>query len=87
MDVVETAKYKITGLVDIYDEQMNIIGQFPIGSIQELPVEVGTNAVAEGRAEAVSDAEAAAAAPTPAEEPTGETGENEDDEDKEEEVL
>lgn len=53
-DDVETATYKITGLVDIFDEQMNITGQFPVGSVQELPVEYGTRMVAEGQAEAVA---------------------------------
>ena len=55
MSDVETAKYKIVGLVDKYDEQGNITGQYPVGSVQELPVEQGVNEVAEGRAEAVSD--------------------------------
>lgn len=50
---VEVARYRITGLVDIFDEQGVITGQFPVGSIQELPVAVGTKAVADGQAEAV----------------------------------
>ncbi len=52
---LEVAKYRITGLVDIFDEQMNIKGQFPIGSIQELPVEYGSKAVEDGRAELVTE--------------------------------
>ena len=63
---VEKAKYRITGLVDIFDEQKNIIGTFPIGSVQELPVEVGVAAVADGRAEAVGTDETQE---VPAEEP------------------
>lgn len=50
---VEVAEYKITGLVDTTDEQGNITGQLPIGSVQELPVVVGDKAVSEGRAEKV----------------------------------
>jgi len=53
--MIETAKYRITGIVDKFDEQMNIIGAFEVGSVQELPVEVGTKLVAEGRAEAVAE--------------------------------
>lgn len=47
---VETAQYVITGLVDTYDEQHNITGQYPIGSEQELPIEFGDAAVEDGRA-------------------------------------
>lgn len=50
---VETAEYTITGLVDTMDEQGNITGQLPIGSVQTLPVVVGDKAVADGRAEKV----------------------------------
>lgn len=50
---VPTAQYKITGLVDFMDEQGNIRGQLPIGSVQTLPIEVGEKAVADGRAELV----------------------------------
>ncbi len=57
MDSIETAKYLITGLVDKFDEQMNITGQYEVGSIQEFPVEVGTKLVAEGQAEAVGEEE------------------------------
>ena len=98
MDQVETAKYRITGLVDIFDEQNNITGQFPIGSVQELPVEVGAKAVEEGRAEVVAeeevDQEVVADEATGetgedevvAEEASGETGESEEDGDNEDEV-
>lgn len=51
----ELAKYRITGLVDIFDEQGVIRGQFPIGSIQELPTEYGDVAVDDGRAEKVDN--------------------------------
>lgn len=51
MSDVETAKYTITGLVDQFDEQNNITGQYPIGSVQELPVEFGNKEVEAGRAE------------------------------------
>lgn len=54
---IETAKYTITGLVDIFDEQGNITGQFPIGSVQELPVHIGSVAVEDGRAELVDGSE------------------------------
>lgn len=52
---VEVAEYRITGLVDYFDEQNNIQGQFPVGSVQELPVEYGDRMVEEGQAEAVND--------------------------------
>lgn len=52
---VEVAKYRITGLVDYSDEQGYIRGQYPIGSVQELPVEVGDVAADDGRAERVED--------------------------------
>lgn len=51
MSEVETQKYTIIGLVDEFDEQGNITGQLPIGSVQELPVEIGNPAVEDGRAE------------------------------------
>lgn len=50
---VETAKYRITGLVDYTDEQGNIVGQLPKDSIQELPTVVGDRAVEQGQAEKV----------------------------------
>lgn len=56
--MIETAKYRITGLVDIFDEQGVITGQYPVGSVQELSVEAGVAAVADGRAEAVADEDA-----------------------------
>lgn len=46
----EIGSYEITGLVDIFDEQNNITGQFPIGSVQELPAEYGDRMVDEGNA-------------------------------------
>lgn len=52
---VEVAKYKITGLVDKFDEQMIITGQLPIGSVQELPVEYGNKCVEAGTAELVPE--------------------------------
>lgn len=51
MEEVEVRKYTITGLVDYTDEQGNIVGQFEVGSVQELPVFVGDKAVAAGQAE------------------------------------
>lgn len=51
MDGIEVRKYTITGLVDYTDEQGNIVGQFEVGSVQELPVFVGDKAVAAGQAE------------------------------------
>jgi hypothetical protein len=57
MSDVETQKYTITGLVDIFDEQGNIVGQYPIGSVQELPVEFGDAAVEDGRAEVFGEVE------------------------------
>lgn len=50
---IDVAKYKITGLVDYFDEQGNIAGQFTRGSIQYLPKEVGDRAVEDGQAEMV----------------------------------
>lgn len=55
MKEVETAKYRIIGLVDFFDEQGIIKGQLPIGSIQVLPIEIGIQAVNDGRAEAVAE--------------------------------
>lgn len=54
---VETATYKITGLVDVFNEQGEITGQLPIGSEQELPVEYGDKCVENGTAEKVSKEE------------------------------
>lgn len=51
MDQVETRKYRITGLVDYTDEQGNIVGQFEVGSVQELPTFVGDKSVELGQAE------------------------------------
>lgn len=103
MDQVETAKYLITGLVDIFDEQGQITGQFPIGSVQELPVEVGDKAVeagtaelagAEGDEETVGEVEEETAGEEEVagdDTATGETGESEEEseegEDNEEEVI
>lgn len=47
---VETAQYTVTGLIDTFDEQMNITGTLPIGSVQTLPVAIGDKAVADGTA-------------------------------------
>lgn len=47
---VETATYAITGLVDIFDEQGVIRGQYPVGSEQVLPVDRGDAAVESGNA-------------------------------------
>ncbi len=81
---METAKYKITGLVDIFDEQNNITGQYPIGSVQELTIERGTKAVADGAAEAVGAEEPATAAPSTDEKEEGapESGSLDEDEDE-----
>lgn len=62
MTDVETQKYTITGLVDIFDEQNNITGQYPIGSVQELAVDKGNAAVEAGTAELYVEDEAEAAA-------------------------
>lgn len=56
VEEVETAMYRITGLVDIFDEQGQITGQFDVGSEQELPVSVGDAAVLDGRAERIDTA-------------------------------
>ncbi len=50
---VPKARYRITGLVDHFDEQGNILGQLPTGSLQELPVEYGDRCVDQGQAEKV----------------------------------
>jgi len=55
MDSVETGLFTITGLVDYNDEQGNIIGQYPIGSVQELPLEVGQREIEKGVAEAAEE--------------------------------
>lgn len=71
MSEIETAKYKVTGLVDIFDEQGQITGQYPIGSVQELTIARGTAAVEAGQAE-LFDEDAAEALGE-----TGATGEGE----------
>lgn len=58
----DVAPYRITGLVDIRDEQNNITGQFPIGSVQTLPVEFGQTQVEAGLAERLDADEAVAPA-------------------------
>ncbi len=83
--------YKITGLVDMFDEGGNIIGQYPVGSIQKLTVKRGNVAVEAGQAEVTdeqaTDADAADADDSETdldetdedadEDATGETGEGE----------
>ena len=50
----ETIKsYRILGMVDYTDEQGNIRGQLPVGSVYQMPAYVGDLAVEEGRAEEV----------------------------------
>lgn len=72
-DSIQTAKYTITGLVDIFDEQGNITGQFEIGSTQELPMEYGTRCVENGLAELVEGSEETKGVEN-VEAPTGDTG-------------
>jgi len=48
---VGLAQYRITGMVDQFDEQGVIRGQYPNGSIQELPANIGDRAVEAGQAE------------------------------------
>lgn len=57
MDSMPVAKYRITGLVDMFDEQGVARGQFPIGSEQELPVHIGERHVADGNAELIDGSE------------------------------
>ncbi len=72
----ETAMYKVTGLVDIFDEQGNITGQYPVGSVQELTIERGQAAVDAGQAELATEDEVIESA-------TGPTGEDESEDDDE----
>lgn len=65
----EKAAYKVTGLVDIFDEQGQITGQYPVGSVQMLTIARGQAAVDAGQAEEATEEEA--------DEATGETGEDE----------
>lgn len=53
----DTAKYRITGLVDIFDEQNVITGQYPVGSVQKLTVVRGDEAIQRGAAELVPEGE------------------------------
>lgn len=72
----QTEAFKIIGLVDIFDEQGNITGQYPIGSVQHLPVEFGNKEVELGRAEIfVPEVDETEEEDETA--PTGETGEDE----------
>jgi hypothetical protein len=75
MDEITKAWYKIVGLVDKFDEQHNIVGQHPIGSVVALPVEHGDAEVEAGRAEV-----AEAPADETTEDETGETGTTGEDE-------
>lgn len=59
MEDAQKAKYKITGLVETFDENGSKTGEFPIGSVQELPIEAGTKAIEAGNAELVIEEEAA----------------------------
>lgn len=68
----EKAAYKITGLVDIFDEQGLITGQYPIGSVQMLTIARGTAAVEAGQAEEATEEESDEAVDS-----TGATGEEE----------
>ncbi len=49
--------YTVTGLVDFSDEQGNIRGQLPVGSVQHVPTAVGDKWVEAGQAEKVEDEE------------------------------
>lgn len=87
----ETRSYKITGLVDQFDEQNNITGQYPVGSVQLLPVEFGDKEVELGHAEVYEgedvDEEETATGETGEAGDADEDGEGEgDDEDDDEEV-
>lgn len=55
IEEASTASYKIIGLVDVFDEQGIIKGQFPVDSIQELPVVYGDRMVEEGQAEKITE--------------------------------
>jgi len=75
MEEVVTAKYKITGLVeDTAGVQGNSNGQFEVGSVQELPLEVGAKCVEAGTCELVED-ETAEESNMRRRAGTGETGE------------
>lgn len=85
MSEVETKKYTITGLVDTFDEQGNITGQFAVGSVQELPVEFGDAAVADGRAELFEGEEAEVAGDDTTTAPAGDDSDSDEDEDESDE--
>ena len=72
----ETAMYKVTGLVDIFDEQGQITGQYPVGSVQELSVSRGQAAIDAGQAELASEDEVIDSIGD-VEDATGATGEDE----------
>ncbi len=55
MEEVVTAKYRVTGLVNSYDEHMNITGTLEVGSVHKVPVEIGSKWVDSGIAELVED--------------------------------
>lgn len=54
--MTETAKYSIVGLVDKFDEQGNITGQYEIGSVQELTLNRGSACVDAGTCSLVEEA-------------------------------
>ncbi len=55
MEEVVTAKYKIIGFVQAIDADGNSTGEFPIGSVQDLPLDFGAKCVEAGTAELVED--------------------------------
>lgn len=49
------AKYRVLGEIESTDEEGNVTGTLEIGSIQDVPVELGDKWVADGLAEKVED--------------------------------
>lgn len=77
MEEVVTAKYKITGFVNVMDANGEVSGseQYPVGSVQELPVEYGAKAIALGNAELVEDEDTGGTDEDTSDASTGATGE------------
>lgn len=72
--IEETAKYRVTGLIEHKDASGNVDVTFPVGSVQEFPVGVGEAYIEAGVAELVTD-EATEEAPAEAAPTAEETAE------------
>lgn len=54
-DTIELGWFKITGEIEYTDEEGTPMGKLEIGSVQEVPLDLGRGWVAEGKAEEVEE--------------------------------